>query len=136
MRGKKIYHLEVPVLTQDLLNIKWALRSSLVGLVSQKDEGDRTTSQSTPAPAARENRLDLPDERSQKKDLIQFVAVASPSRDNFVSLCCAFDVCGMAFLSPKTSQTQEAGRHMYRGDFVAQRSSERLHRRIQASFGG
>jgi hypothetical protein len=36
MRGKKIYHLEVPVLTQDLLNIKWALRSSLVGLVTQK----------------------------------------------------------------------------------------------------
>jgi len=33
---------------------------------------------------------DLPDERSQKNDLIQFVAVASPSRDNFVSLCCAF----------------------------------------------
>jgi hypothetical protein len=81
-------------------------------------------------------RPDLPDERSQKNDLIQFVAVASLSRDNFVSLCCAFDLCGMAFLSHKTSQTQEAGRHMYRGDFVAQRSRERLHRRIQASFGG
>jgi hypothetical protein len=79
---------------------------------------------------------DLPDERSQKNDLIQFVAVASPSRDNFVSLCCAFDVCGMALSSPNTSQTQESGRHMYRGDFVAQRSSELLHRRIQASFGG
>jgi len=33
---------------------------------------------------------DLPDERSQKNDFIQFVAVAAPSRDNFVSLGCAF----------------------------------------------
>jgi hypothetical protein len=135
MRGKTIY-LEVPVLTQDLLNIKCTLRSSLVGLVSQKMK-------MTEQPHNLLQRLqlvnigrDLPDERSQKNDLIQFVAVASPSRDNFVSLCCAFDVCGMALLSPNTSQTQESGRHMYPGDFVAQRSSERLHRRIQASFGG
>jgi hypothetical protein len=112
------------------------LRSSLAGLVSQKMKV-------TEQPHNLLQRLqlvnigrDLPDERSQKNDLIQFVAVASPSRDNFVSLCCAFDVCGMALLSPNTSQTQESGRHMYPGDFVAQRSSERLHRRIQASFGG
>jgi hypothetical protein len=135
MRGKTIY-LEVPVLTQDLLNTKCTLRSSLVGLVSQKMK-------MTEQPHNLLQRLqlvnigrDLPDERSQKNDLIQFVAVASPSRDNFVSLCCAFDVCGMALLSPNTSQTQESGRHMYPGDFVAQRSCERLLRSIQASFGG
>jgi hypothetical protein len=132
---KNIY-LEVPVVTQGLLNMKCTLRSSLAGLVSQKMKV-------TEQPHNLLQRLqlvnigrDLPDERSQKNDLIQFVAVASPSRDNFVSLCCAFDVCGMALLSPNTSQTQESGRHMYPGDFVAQRSSERLHRRIQASFGG
>ena len=79
---------------------------------------------------------DLPDERSQKNDVIQFVAVSSLSRDSFVSLCCAFDVCGIGFLSPNTSQTQESGRYMYRGDFVAQRSREGLHRRMQASFRG